>query len=74
MFVVVVLTPLLLFAVRPEVLPVPRSGVIKVVAGEPAELQCEVTQGSPRPEITWKRKVGGEGGDNLIAATYTARL
>ena len=60
MFVVVVLTPLLLFAVRPEVLAVPRSGVMKVVAGEPAELQCEVTQGSPRPEITWKRKVGGE--------------
>ena len=52
--------------------PVPRSGVMKVVAGEPAELRCNVTQGSPRPEITWKRKVGGERGegrDNLITAT-----
>ena len=51
----------------------PRSGVLKVVAGDPAELGCEVTQGSPRPEITWKREVrererGGEGG-NLITAT-----
>ena len=65
MFVVVVVTlsPLtvIIIAVRPEVSPVPRSGVMKVVAGDPAELKCEVTQGSPRPEITWKRKVrGGE--------------
>ena len=36
---------------------------MKVVAGDPAELKCEVTQGSPHPEITWKRKVGeGEEG------------
>ena len=42
---------------RPEVAPVPRSGVLKVVAGDPAELRCEVTEGSPRPEITWERKV-----------------
>ena len=54
----------IIIAVRPEVSPVPRSGVMKVVAGDPAELRCEVTQGSPHPEITWKRKVrGGERGD-----------
>ena len=47
---------------RPEVLAVPRSGHLTVVAGEVAELRCEVTRGSPRPDITWKREVRREGG------------
>ena len=47
---------------RPEVLAVPRSGHLTVVAGEVAELKCEVTRGSPRPDITWKREVRREGG------------
>ena len=47
---------------RPEVLAVPRSGHLTVVAGEAAELRCEVTRGSPRPDITWKREVRREGG------------
>ena len=59
--VVTVLTETVTIAVRPEVSPVPKSGVMKVVAGDPAELSCDVTQGSPRPEITWKREVGGRG-------------
>ena len=45
----------------------PRSGVLKVVAGDPAELGCEVTQGSPRPEITWKREVREKGRRELRA-------
>ena len=45
---------------RPEVLAVPRSGHLTVVAGEVAELRCEVTRGSPRPDITWKREVRRE--------------
>ena len=43
--------------VRPSVSPVPGKGLMKVVAGEAAELRCKVTQGSPEPDITWKRKV-----------------
>ena len=43
--------------VRPAVSPVPAKGMMKVVEGEAAELRCKVTQGSPEPDITWKRKV-----------------
>ena len=33
------------------------SARVQVKAGEAAELGCEVTRGSPRPEIVWSRQV-----------------
>ena len=33
------------------------SAHVQVKAGEAAELGCEVTRGSPRPEIVWSRQV-----------------
>ena len=36
---------------------VPRSGTIKVEAGQPVELSCKVLKGSPVPEVTWRRQV-----------------
>ena len=36
---------------------VPRSGIIKVEAGQPVELACKVLKGSPVPEVTWRRQV-----------------
>lgn len=39
---------------RPEVTAV--SARVQVKAGEAAELGCEVTRGSPRPEIVWSRQ------------------
>ena len=33
------------------------SAHVQVKAGEVAELGCEVTRGSPRPEIVWSRQV-----------------
>ena len=44
-----------LFAVRPEIRAV--SGLVRVEAGQRAELACEVTRGSPQPEVTWSRQV-----------------
>jgi hypothetical protein len=35
---------------------VPRSGNIKVEAGQPVELACKVLKGSPLPEVTWRRQ------------------
>ena len=40
---------------RPEVRAVAEH--IEVEAGHPAELACEVTRGSPEPEIVWRRQV-----------------
>ena len=40
---------------RPEVRAVAEH--IEVEAGHPAELACEVTRGSPQPEIVWRRQV-----------------
>eukprot|EP00091_Calanus_sinicus_P014442 TRINITY_DN3198_c0_g1_i1.p1 TRINITY_DN3198_c0_g1~~TRINITY_DN3198_c0_g1_i1.p1 ORF type:complete len:393 (+),score=77.67 TRINITY_DN3198_c0_g1_i1:245-1423(+) len=42
--------------VRPDVESIPKSGVLKVNVGDPAELLCKVTRGSPEPNVTWKRK------------------
>merc|ERR1712223_1924552 len=42
--------------VKPEVRPVPDNGIIVATTGDSVELQCEVTRGSPAPEITWRRK------------------
>lgn len=33
------------------------SAHVQVKAGEAAELSCEVTRGSPTPEIVWSRQV-----------------
>ena len=46
---------MLIFSERPEVKAV--SAHVQVKAGEVAELGCEVTRGSPRPEIVWSRQV-----------------
>ena len=42
---------------KPKIVAVPESGLIKVKAGEPVELSCKVTQGYPAPEVLWRRKV-----------------
>ena len=31
--------------------------MVRIGAGEAAELRCEVTRGSPEPEIVWSRQV-----------------
>ena len=46
---------LIIFPERPEVAAV--SAHVQVKAGEAAELSCEVTRGSPEPEIVWSRQV-----------------
>ena len=46
---------LIIFPERPEVAAV--SAHVQVKAGEAAELGCEVTRGSPEPEIVWSRQV-----------------
>ena len=50
-----ILAIILIFSERPEVEAV--SAHVQVKAGEAAELGCEVTRGSPRPEIVWSRQV-----------------
>jgi len=42
--------------VQPQIESVPKSGNIKVEAGQPVELACKVLKGSPVPEVTWRRK------------------
>jgi len=42
--------------VKPKIVSVPQSGLIKVTAGEPIELSCEVIQGYPVPEVLWRRR------------------
>jgi len=42
--------------VQPVIEAVPRSGIIKVEAGQPVELACKVLKGSPVPEVTWRRQ------------------
>jgi len=42
--------------VKPEVRPVPDNGIIVATSGSSVELNCEVTRGSPAPEMTWHRK------------------
>jgi len=42
--------------VQPKIESVPRSGTIKVEAGQPVELACKVLKGSPVPEVTWRRQ------------------
>ena len=46
-----------MIAVKPQIEAIPRSGNIKVEAGQPVELACKVLKGSPEPKVTWKRKV-----------------
>merc|ERR1712051_191532 len=42
--------------VKPEVRPVPDNGIIVATSGSSVELNCEVTRGSPAPEMTRHRK------------------
>jgi len=42
--------------VKPRIVAVPESGLIRVTAGEPVELSCKITQGYPAPEVLWRRK------------------
>jgi len=42
--------------VKPNIVAVPESGLVKVTAGEPVELSCKVIQGYPEPEVLWRRK------------------
>jgi len=59
--------------VRPEVEPVPQSGLVTVKAGEPAEIGCKVTRGDPEPEINWKRKdkLMPNGAESLMSQSIT---
>jgi len=44
--------------VRPEVVPVPESGLVTVKTGEPATIACKVTRGGPKTFISWKTAEG----------------
>merc|ERR1719402_2004024 len=42
--------------IAPKVETIPKSGYVKVKAGEPLELGCNILQGSPTPNVVWTRK------------------
>jgi len=42
--------------VRPKIESLPESGLMKVTAGEPVQLSCQVTQGYPMPDVVWRRQ------------------
>jgi len=44
--------------VRPEVEPTPSNGIIVAKTGDSVTLSCQVTKGSPVPEVQWRRKEG----------------
>ncbi len=44
-------------AVKPVLRPIPKTGLVVVHEGEPAELGCKLVKGSPEPKITMSRKV-----------------
>ena len=46
------------FPVRPEVEPTPSNGIIVAKTGDSVTLACQVTKGSPVPEVQWRRKEG----------------
>lgn len=48
----------MLFSVRPEVEPTPSNGIIVTKTGQSVTLACQVTKGSPAPEVEWRRKEG----------------
>ena len=50
------ITLLFYILVKPEIRPVPDNGIIVAETGDSVQLECEVTRGSPAPEITWHRK------------------
>jgi len=62
--------------VKPEVRPVPDNGIIVAETGDSVQLECEVTRGSPAPEITWHRKERkmptGEESIRGLSLTYKA--
>eukprot|EP00092_Neocalanus_flemingeri_P017182 GFUD01018583.1.p1 GENE.GFUD01018583.1~~GFUD01018583.1.p1 ORF type:complete len:378 (+),score=82.05 GFUD01018583.1:64-1197(+) len=44
--------------VRPEVEPVPKSGLVTVKEGEAATLACKITRGNNKPYINWELESG----------------
>ena len=63
-------------SVKPEVRPVPDNGIIVAETGDSVTLACEISRGSPTPEMTWTRKERKmpTGEDNIrgLSLTYTA--
>ena len=47
---------IIFISVQPSLSVVPSSGVLAVKEGESATLQCDITAGSPTPEIKWSRR------------------
>merc|ERR1711971_77897 len=43
---------------KPIVEVLPRSGLLVGQVGDSATLSCRIRRGSPRPELTWHRKLG----------------
>ena len=54
----------------------PDNGIIVAETGDPVTLACEITRGSPMPEMTWTRKERKmpTGEDNIrgLSLTYQA--
>ena len=42
-----------LFAVKPDIRPIPDNGIIVAEEHDSVTLACEVTHGFPSPEVTW---------------------
>ena len=53
---IAILRRLNFISVQPALSVVPSSGVLAVKEGESATLQCDITAGSPTPEIKWSRR------------------
>ena len=64
------------FAVRPEVVAIPESGLIVSETGSTVTLGCQVTKGSPEPEVSWHRRErkmpSGEDSIRGLSITYTS--
>lgn len=65
-----------LLTVRPEVAPIPESGLIVTETGSTVTLGCQVTKGKPAPEVTWHRRErkmpSGEETIRGLSITYTS--
>ena len=68
--------PCLSLSARPEVKPIPSNGLVTVQTGDSVTLGCEVTRGSPAPEVKWYRKErkmpSGEEFIRGLRLTYTS--
>jgi len=62
--------------VKPVIQRVPDNGIIVAETGDTVKLECQVTRGSPMPEITWRRKERkmptGEDSMRGLSLTYKA--